>query len=205
MRRVLATVVIVLSALVGLPATAHAGGPTSVLVTQTGVSATGLYYTDGAYDDLLRLLPTDETRGRELPPGGGVAYNLTWMVHDFMPWRFDRVNVYGDGTAWVTTAFSTDAEAGWQKVGEGTELFDLLTSVLADGEASGQTSDAAATATRTASLAAPETRTVTETAWFSLSGWRWVGPGARLGLLVGAAAARVRRAEDAAPRRVLVS
>jgi hypothetical protein len=205
MRRILAIALLALAAATGLPATAHAGGPTSVLVTQPGVSAAGLYYTDEAYDDLLRLLPTDETRGKELPPGGGVAYNLTWMVHDYLPWRFDRVSVHGDGTAWVATTFSADATAGWQPVGEGTELSDLLEAVLADGEAPGLISDTMAASVPTAPAAeAAEPRTVTETEWFSLSGWRWVVPGALLGLLAGVAAARVRRAPADEPRRVLV-
>ena len=202
MRRILAIAVLALAAVTGLPATARAGGPTSVLVTQPGVSAAGLYYTDEAYDDLLRLLPEDETRGKEMPPGGGVSYNLTWMVHDFMPWRFDHVNVYGDGTAWVATTFTADATAGWQPVGEGMKLFGLLKAVLADGEAPGLISP---TAARTMPIVPPgDVRTVTETEWFSLSGWRWVVPGTLLGLLVGVAAARARRTEDEEPRRVLV-
>lgn len=204
MRRILAIALLALAAATGLPSAAHAGGPTSVLVTQPGVAAAGLYYNDAAYDDLLRMLPKDETRGgEELPPGGGVSYNLTWMVHDFMPWRYDHVNVYGDGTAWVTTTFSTDGTAGWQPVGEGTELSDLLTSVLADGPTPSATGETAATTTQ-AAPAAPRTRTVTETEWFSLSGWRWVVPGALLGLLAGVAAARARRTHDEEPRRVLV-
>ncbi|GAA5116678.1 hypothetical protein GCM10023339_25900 [Alloalcanivorax gelatiniphagus] len=202
MRRFLAIALLALAAATGLPATAHAGGPTSVLVTQPGVSAAGLYYTDEAYDDLLQLLPTDETRGKRLPPGGGVAYNLTWMVHDFVPWRFDHVSVHGDGTAWVATTFSTDATAGWQPVGEGTELFDLLTAVLADGEAPGLIGDTTAASSPTTPAA--EARPVTKTEWFSLSGWRWVVPGALLGLLVGGAAARVGRTQEDEPRRVLV-
>lgn len=202
MRRILALALLVLAALTGLPATAHAGGPTSVLVTQPGVSAAGLYYTDGAYDDLLRLLPTDETVGKDQPPGGGVAYNLTWMVHDYMPWRFDHVSVYGDGTAWVATTFAADATAGWQQVEGGTELVDLLTSVLADGTGSGATNEPATTP----SGATPpgETRTVTRTEWWSLSGWRWAVPGALLGLVLGAVAARGRRTVDEEPRRQLV-
>jgi hypothetical protein len=201
MRRILAIALLVLAAVTGLPATAHAGGPTSVLVTQPGVSAAGLYYTDEAYDDLLRLLPTDATRGKAVPPSGGVAYNLTWMVHDYMPWRFDHVTVYGDGTAWVATTFDTDSTGGWQQAGEGTELFELLTAVLTAGEEPGLISE---TPAKTLPLAAPETRTVTETAWFSLSGWRWVVPGALVGLLVGGAAARGRRTVDGEPRRQLV-
>ena len=102
MRRILAVAVLALAAAVGLPAASHAGGPTSVLITQPGQSAGALYYDDAAYDALLGLLPADETRGEPLAPGGaGDDYNLTWMVHDVMPWRFDRVHVAPDGTAWV--------------------------------------------------------------------------------------------------------
>ena len=42
-----------------------------------------------------------------------------------------------------------------------------------------------------------------DTAWFSLTGWRWVVPGALLGLLVGRRGGRRRRDEE--PRRVLIS
>ena len=106
MRRILAVAVLALAAAVGLPAASQAGGPTSVLITQPGQSAGALYYDDAAYDALLGLLPADETRGEPLAPGGGVDYNLTWLVHDVMPWRFDRVHVAADGTAWVSTTFS---------------------------------------------------------------------------------------------------
>ena len=198
MRRILAIAVLALAAVTGLPATAHAGGPTSVLVTQPGVTAAGLYYSDEAYDALHALLPADETRGEAQPPGGGVSYNLTWLVHDVMPWRFDQVEVYGDGSAWTSTSFTADGTSGWQRT-EGTELSDLLHAVLADGEA-----PAVLPTTAPAAPAAPEVRTVTQTEWFSLTGWRWVVPGAALGLLLAAAAARVRRTDDAQPRQLLV-
>jgi anti-sigma-K factor RskA len=72
--------------------------------------------------------------------------------------------------------------------------------VLADGEAPGLVSETLAASVPPAA----EPRTVTETEWFSLSGWRWVVPGAVLGLLVGVAAARVRRTRADEPRQVLV-
>ena len=61
MRRILAIALLALTAVAGLPGTAHAGGPTSVLVTQPGVAAAGLYFSDEAYDALASLLPSDET------------------------------------------------------------------------------------------------------------------------------------------------
>ena len=44
MRRIIATVLVALSAAIGVPGAAHAGGPTSVLVTQPGQDASALYY-----------------------------------------------------------------------------------------------------------------------------------------------------------------
>jgi hypothetical protein len=199
MRRILAIALLALTAVTGLPATAHAGGPTSVLVTQPGAAAAGLYYSDEAYGELLRLLPADETRGEAEPPSGGVDYNLTWMIHDVSAWRYDRVTVAGDGTAWVSTTFTSDAVGGWEPAGAGTELFDLLSAVLDDSAAPAVVTVPAAETPGSTPLAAPQEP---RTTWFSLAGWRWLVPGGLLGVLVGAAAARRRGADE--PRRMLV-
>ena len=201
MRRVLATVVLVLSAVVGLPATAHAGGPTSVLITHVGVSAGALYFTDEAYDDLAALLPDAETKGGA-EPAGGIDYNLTWLIHDVSIWRYDRVRVTRDGTAWVSTSFTNDAPAGWQEVVASAKLVQILDAVQSDTavDAVSLVPDAEPASTRPAATPADGP----DAAWFALTGWRWVVPGALLGLLVGVAAARVRRTQDEEPRRVLV-
>jgi hypothetical protein len=200
MRRILAVAVLALVAAVGLPAASQAGGPTSVLITQPGQSAGALYYDDAAYDALLGLLPADETRGESLAPGAGVDYNLTWMVHDVMPWRFDRVHVLSDGTAWVSTTFSAQDSGGWVEVPESEELAAVLTQVLDDAVAPEVVSVPAGTAPAPAPAPAPAEP---GTAWFSLTGWRWVVPGVLLGLAVGAVAAR--RSRDEEPRQVLIS
>ena len=199
MRRILAVAVLALAAAVGLPAASHAGGPTSVLITQPGQSAGALYYDDAAYDALLGLLPADETRGEPLAPGGGVDYNLTWLVHDVMPWRFDRVQVTADGTAWVSTTFSAEDPGGWVEVAEAEELAALLTQVLDDAVAP----EVVSVPADTLAPAAAPAPAGPETAWFSLTGWRWVVPGVLLGLVVGAVAAR--RSRDQEPRQVLIS
>jgi hypothetical protein len=199
MRRVLATVVLVMSAVIGLPATAHAGGPTSVLITHVGASAGALYYTDEAYDDLLALLPPDETLGKAQPPGG-VDYNLTWLIHDVMIWRYDHVRVTRDGTAWVTTTFSEDASAGWQQVVPSAKLVEILEAVQGDSAANTASLVPDVEPASTPPAAPPA---AADPAWFSLTGWRWVVPGGLLGLLVGGVAARRRRDEE--PRRVLIS
>lgn len=198
MRRILAVAVLALAAAVGLPTASQAGGPTSVLITQPGQSAGALYYDDAAYDALLGMLPADETRGKPLAPGGGGAdYNLTWLVHDVMPWRFDRVHVAPDGTAWVMTTFSAEDTGGWVQVDQADQLAALLTQVLDESNAPEVVSVPAGT-----SPAAP-TPVDPEPAWFSLAGWRWVVPGVLLGLAVGAVAAR--RSRDEEPRQVLIS
>ena len=201
MRRILAVAVLALAAAVGLPAASHAGGPTSVLITQPGQSAGALYYDDAAYDALLGLLPADETRGEPLAPSGaGDDYNLTWMVHDVMPWRFDRVHVAPDGTAWVMTTFSAGDAGGWAEVDRPEELAAVLRQVLDDSVAPEVVSIPAGATPAPAPAPAPAEP---GTAWFSLAGWRWVVPGVLMGLVVGAVAAR--RSRDEEPRQVLIS
>lgn len=191
MRRILA--------IVGLPATAHAGGPTSVLITHVGASAGALYYTDEAYDDLAALLPDAETKGGAEPPGG-IDYNLTWLIHDVSIWRYDRVRVTRDGSAWVSTSFTNEAPAGWQEVVPSAKLLEILDAVQSDTavDTVSLVPDAEPAATPPATPADGP-----HPAWFALTGWRWMVPGGLLGLLVGAVAARRRRDEE--PRRVLIS
>ena len=200
MRRILATVLLTLSAAIGLAGPAEAGGPTSVLITQPGQAAGALYNDDAAYDALLELLPADETSGKSQPPGGGVDYNLTWMVHDVMPWRFDHVRIDSDGSAWVSTTFSAESAAGWAPVDVGEDLAALLAGVLSESTAPEVVS---VTPRAMPSTSAPASPDEASTSWFSLTGWRWVVPGALLGLLVGVATAR--RHVDQEPRRVLLT
>lgn len=200
MRRILAIVLLALSAVVGLPGGSHAGGPTSVLITQPGVSAGALYYDDAAYDALLALLPSEETRGKELPPGGGADYTLTWMVHDVMPWRFDRVNVARDGTAWVSTTFTEGGTGGWEPFTGGAELADILAGAVGDPSAPEVVSIAPEDTTP---APAASSRAEASAPWVSLTGWRWVVPGVVLGLLAGVVGAR--RRVDHEPRQVLLT
>jgi hypothetical protein len=199
MRRMLAVAVLALAAAVGLPAASYAGGPTSVLIAQPGQSAGALYYDDAAYDALLGLLPGGETRGEAMVPGGGGAdYTLTWLVHDVMPWRFDRIHVDRDGTAWVSTTFSAEETGQWQSLGSADALGDLLTRVLDDS-----TAPEVVSVPTEASPAPAPAPAESEPVRFSLTGWRWVVPGVVLGLVVGSVAAR--RSRDPEPRQVLIS
>ena len=207
MRRTLAVVVVAMWALIGVPGTAHAGGPTSVLITQpvTG-EATALYYSSGAYADLERLLAES---GAEAPTSmspadsGGAAYNLAWMIHDAQPWRLDNVQFTGDGTAYVATTLVSESglgeSASWHEVAQPRRLAAILDQVFSG------------VAARTAALPAADTEADAAPVqpgerWFSLTGWRWVVPGVLGGLLVGPLVGLVdrRRRVPAEPRRVLV-
>ena len=200
MRRILAVVVLALAAPVGLPSGAGAGGPTSVIITEPGVSAGALYFQDEAYDTLEGLLPPDETRGKPSPPGGAVEYNLTWLVHDVQPWRWDRVAVLPDGTAWVSTSFTEFGTAGWQPLdGAATKVTAIIDGVLEGGAAPIVLTDVP----EEPAAAPPAPSEDAREPWFSLTGWRWVVPGVLLGLVVGVAAAR--RPRDTEPRQVLIS
>lgn len=207
MRRTLAVVVVALWALIGLPGMVHAGGPTSVLITQpSSGEATALYYSSGAYADLERLLADSGVQepGWEPPIGsGGTAYNLTWMIHDVEPWRHDTVQITGDGAAYVATTLLSDsalgAEASWREVARPRELAAVLDRVFSGAAAKSAPLPAIDAEPLAEPGAAPA---ASDEPWVSLSGWRWVVPGALGGLLVGLVARRRRVPGE--QRRVLV-
>ena len=203
MRRTLAVTLCALWALTGLPGTAHAGGPTSVLITEpsTGQSA-ALYYTSGAYADLDRILGAAATSpAAESPVSGGVYYNVTWLIHDVQPWRLDTVRITGDGSAYLATRVvpdRADAAQGqtWREVANPEELIAVLDRAFAGA---GQSSTSAS---RPEVDQQPQVTPEPTTRWFSLTGWRWAVPGVLAGLLVALVAAR--RGGTGEPRRALV-
>lgn len=92
---------------------AQAGGPTSVLLVAPGGGGTAaLYYDDPEYDELTRLLgdggsPGGATGGRaEEDHASGSQVNVTWLIHDVMVWRVDRIYVGAPGGPWVGTQVS---------------------------------------------------------------------------------------------------
>ena len=89
---------------------AAAGGPTSALLSVPGEGRTAsLYYTDPEYDALADLvgiesdtgLGTVDRSGRDHASGPGIT--VTWMIHDVMPWRIDRIYPNGEGAPWIAT------------------------------------------------------------------------------------------------------
>jgi hypothetical protein len=88
---------------------AHAGGPTSVLLSNPGSGRVGaLYHTSPDYQRLVDLLDAyGPLEGQTLRPGAvhdgtSDAYRLTWMIHDMNVWRIDQLYETGDGV-WVKT------------------------------------------------------------------------------------------------------
>ncbi|MCW2834474.1 MAG: hypothetical protein JWN68_2427 [Nocardioides sp.] len=206
MRRSFAIAVLALWALVGPPGPAHAGGPTSVLISQPGTGqVTGLYTGTEEYAELEGLL-TSSTEASEDPPGsGGTRYTMTWMIHDVSPWRIDSVHIAPDGTASVSTTFVNDAEpvgvatseSAWRAVTDGEQLAALLDRLFAESPVA-----AAPPVSEEVPTAAPAVRTPAETRWFTLTGWRWVVPGVVTGLAIGLLASRGQAPTE--PRRELL-
>ena len=103
MRRALATVVLVLSAVVGLPA----DGPRRRTHQRADHARRRLGRRPLLHRRGVRRPRRAAARRRDAgqgdAAGGGIDYNLTWMIHDVSAWRWDRVRVSRDGTAWVST------------------------------------------------------------------------------------------------------
>jgi hypothetical protein len=143
-----AVLVVVAAALVGvgLPGTAWAGGPTSVLLASPQTDrAAALYNRDPAYQQLSDLLgqePQADPAGP--PPDSGSTYvTVTWLVHDVDVWRIDRAFLDTASGPWVVTqtadeatgAVSTDLWPGerggpraiWHRPGDPGALLALFT------------------------------------------------------------------------------
>ncbi|MGW6275881.1 hypothetical protein [Kribbella sp. NPDC055071] len=88
---------------------AHAGGPTSVLLSAPPhVVAVG--YEDKAYGELQRLTDTSATRpdpGTERHDAGHFV-RATWMIHDMSVWRIDIIYPDAPGGPWIATSESYD-------------------------------------------------------------------------------------------------
>ena len=115
----------------GVPS-AHAGGPTSVLIAnyETGRSAAALTGS-AAYTELQSILGAgNPPAASSTPPGvqeSGAAVRLVWLIHDVSPWRIDNVHVVGPDV-WVETyvdTSGTDPYAGsptWHQPARGADL-----------------------------------------------------------------------------------
>jgi len=136
LRRTLLVLLIGLLGLTGWAGTvgsAYAGGPTSVLLVNTGrARAHALYITDAAYDRLAAAV--GDTDGASTPPSGVAGgpkdeVKLTWLIHDVTVWRLDRVVLTRNDGIWIETALKPpeDNDTGrWHRAHDDQALTALL-------------------------------------------------------------------------------
>ncbi|MEV6414275.1 hypothetical protein [Kribbella sp. NPDC051718] len=198
-RRTVLLIVLAVAGVGTLPA--HAGGPTSVLLSSPDngkVVATG--YEDKIYGQLQTLLDT-EPKGPadDVEHSSGTFVRATWLIHDMTPWRLDIIYPDAPGGPWIATTQS-DLSTGklpdkpvWHRATDDVKLVKLLVDLgLLHGKGhndavGGPTLLPAApqTPAEVAAVDDTPTTTVLKTEQKPLLGWRWSIPG----FLVGAAAA----------------
>jgi hypothetical protein len=117
--------------------TAHAGGPTSVLMTNPNLGrATALHIQNPDYDRLFAAVG-EQVTGPEQPPSGvgsSDEVRLTWLIHDMQIWRIDRVHLTGGDGIWLETVIDItdsgdvfDRPARWHRAKDDKVLTALLT------------------------------------------------------------------------------
>ncbi|MFJ5261335.1 hypothetical protein ACIQAC_12820 [Streptomyces sp. NPDC088387] len=123
--------------------TAAAGGPTSALVVSPeSMEATGLYAGTREYKELQWFLGEPETGPGEMPAevdeSSARQLNVTWMIHDVSPYRYDRVYVAPDAEdVWIHTSTNPPTWTGnWHKASEPTRLAALFEDLGLMGESS---------------------------------------------------------------------
>ncbi|MFI9600461.1 hypothetical protein ACIHCX_11355 [Streptomyces sp. NPDC052043] len=140
----LGALTMMLAVMVWGASSATAGGPTSVLVTspQSG-QAHALYYSEKEYGQLEKLLGPAGSGSRDLPPEADLVHarqlNVTWLVHDISPWRFDRVFPMTRGNAvWIHTAANVPESMNgyWHRAERPARLRALLAKLGVMGKAS---------------------------------------------------------------------
>jgi len=132
----LAALLIAATTLLATPAAA--GGPTSVLLVLPGSGRTAsLSYDDPEYEALSRLIGP----GRELSAtatgvpdadgSSGSAVTVTWLLHDVLVWRVDRVYPQAAGGPWIATELMDESSrlltsGRWHTAADGPQLTALL-------------------------------------------------------------------------------
>jgi hypothetical protein len=187
-------------------------------VPGSGATAS-LYYTDADYDRLAALIGVDgvgenggagaagDRSGAGHENGSGVT--VTWLIHDVMPWRVDRIYLSGPGAPWIASQVSTDGDVtwnspvSWHQPSSGPELVALLDKlgVGKAARASADVDDVPMAAAPKASAGALSSRTPpAQTS--NVSGIWWGLGGLVAGLLVSALwVRRWRSAGDASTER----
>ena len=144
--------------------------------------ATALYYTDSRYAELEALFASGKTVEGEPPGRRGSAVNLTWMVHDVDPWRIQQLYPDADGGPIVVTygteIMGSAAQGTWSRIADSDGVATLLDRILRPRDS---TAAAEVESPAPEPLVVERTVTGTETAWYALTGWRWLIPGMLIG------------------------
>lgn len=192
-RRTLALVAALVATVFAVATPAHAGGPTSVLLSAPPyVTAVG--YDDQRYYDLQELVQ-NAPKGDE----GGTAHEAgkfvraTWLIHDMSVWRIDIIYPDAPGGPWISTQEfngTTPSKLTWHRPPDPERLREVLSSLKLlnakfDGGPTLDDGYSVADAPVTTPAPVPAQSQVTSTNVFT--GWRWIIPG----VLIGAAAAVV--------------
>ena len=192
----------------GFAGPARAGGLTTIVLVVPGEGRTASLSMDTAdYQRLATLVGADDPeRGSTTPPPGidgsqpdgnvessGPSVTLSWLSHDVLVWRLDRVFLDEQGGPWISTQTNTGGADPWAKptrwrnvAANGKELISLLNQ-LGVGPAGAGSSDAASVqqpATVAASAGAAEP-TDSGAGSPGPGGWLWGPLGLLLGLLLG--------------------
>jgi len=196
---------------------ALAGGSMSVLlVSPESAESAALYHSDKEYGELMRLLGGADSDSREVElPGLGAAdgpqVSVTWMAHDVLPWRVDRVHPDASWSedVWInTTTDMTTMDSYWHKARQPAKVRTLLKKlgILGRLKAQGaggihpgprQTPEGTSADPSPTSTARSRTRTAAATG--DGTDWWWAIPGAAAGAVL----ARIRRPHKGEPRQEL--
>lgn len=195
-----ALVAALLAATVFTALPAHAGGPTSVLLSAPPhVTAVG--YDDTRYYDLQNLIqgPSTPDAGSEIHSIGKFV-RATWLIHDMSVWRIDVIYPDAPGGPWISTEEFMDgtkpARPTWHRAADPERLLEVLRSFrILDGKFDGGPtldngySVADAPVTTPTPTPAPAQSQVATTSVFT--GWRWIIPGVLIGAAVAVVAVRL--------------
>lgn len=204
-RRTLALVAALVAALFAFAGPAHAGGPTSVMLSAPP-SVVAVGYNDQRYYDLQQLIQT----APKLDAAGAVHESgkfvrATWLIHDMSVWRIDIIYPDAPGGPWISTQEfngTTPSKVTWHRAADPVKLLRLLDSFkLRSGEFDGgptlddgyvvPTPDAAGAPVQTQppAVATAATGATASTSFFT--GWRWIIPGVLLGAAIAVGAVRL--------------
>ena len=202
-RRIL-MLVVVLFAIGVTPA--HAGGPTSVLLSAPP-SVVAFGYNDPRYDELAKL--TESTGPNLGSPSGehlsGRFVRATWLIHDMSVWRIDIIYPDAPGGPWIATEDSMSGTKpvtpSWHRATDSVKLVKLLSQLhLLTGEFYGGPSltdgytveqPTPESTPEPAPTPAPAVQAQASTTTNAFTGWRWIIPGVLLGAAAAVAAVRL--------------